>query len=267
MAKKIGPKIAARLPTRLQDGGCGVPRVRPEVCRFFAPLAFSGSFSLSSEAERTVSLPSGVDLHEVVLVALLLGAATALLLGCHGPDYARDQATAPRSPPCARPGRRGGRRDAASRARRGARRRRRAPAPGDPLRSSRPRTCAAFTVQAVSASSGGQPELRAGEGADEREALAEGAPGVEVGGEDHDRACVGERAARRHRPSEEERGDGQQHRGDVARPQGGDAFAAVASRWSTERAPSSTARPTAPISLSWSPWRRSASPWARHASR
>ena len=37
----------------------------------------------------------------------------------------------------------------------------------------------------------------------------------------------------------------------------------VASRWSTERAPSSTASGIAPASVNWSPWRRSARPWSR----
>ncbi len=41
----------------------------------------------------------------------------------------------------------------------------------------------------------------------------------------------------------------------------------VASRWSTERAPSSIASGIAPASVNWSPWRRSARPASRHASR
>jgi len=41
----------------------------------------------------------------------------------------------------------------------------------------------------------------------------------------------------------------------------------VASRWSTERAPSSIASGTAPLSVNWSPCKRNASPASRQASR
>ena len=60
-----------------------------------------------------------------------------------------------------------------------------------------------------------EPKLRARERADEREALAERAPRVEVGRERDRGAGVDERAAGRHRPAEEERAHGEQHADDV----------------------------------------------------
>ena len=72
---------------------------------------------------------------------------------------------------------------------------------------------------------GREGELGACERADDREALAECAPGVEVGGERDGRSGVDERARRRHRPREGERGDGQEDGDDVA---GGEKRDAVA---------------------------------------
>ena len=60
-------------------------------------------------------------------------------------------------------------------------------------------------------------QLRRRERAAERQALAERAARVEVGRERDGRAGIDERAARRHRPAEEERARGQQHADDVAR--------------------------------------------------
>src|SRR6185312_14016961 len=57
--------------------------------------------------------------------------------------------------------------------------------------------------------------LRAGERAHDRQALAEGAPRVEVGREYDDGTLVDQRARVRHRAAEEERRDREQHGGDV----------------------------------------------------
>ena len=73
---------------------------------------------------------------------------------------------------------------------------------------------------------GSEAELRAGERADDREALAVGAAGVEVRRERDRRARVGERAAGRHRAVQVERGDREQHADDVARGQRRDALRA-----------------------------------------
>ena len=66
---------------------------------------------------------------------------------------------------------------------------------------------------------GRKPELRTGERADERQALAERAPWVEVRGERDGSARFHERAGGRHRATEEERARGQQHAHHVARRQ------------------------------------------------
>ena len=78
-------------------------------------------------------------------------------------------------------------------------------------------------MHAASASVGTEPELRARERARDGQALAVGAPGVEVRRERDRRASVDERAGRRHRSPEEERGDREQHTDDVTRCEGGDA--------------------------------------------
>ena len=60
-------------------------------------------------------------------------------------------------------------------------------------------------------------ELSRRERADERQALAKGAAGVEVGRERDSRAGVDERPCWRHRPREEERARGEHHADHVAR--------------------------------------------------
>ena len=99
-------------------------------------------------------------------------------------------------------------------------------------------------------------QLRAGERADERQARRERAARVEVGRERDRRTGVDERPARGHRPVEEERARREQHADDVARGQFADPVPPVASRWSTDRAPSSTASGIAPLSVNWSPCSR-----------
>jgi hypothetical protein len=59
-------------------------------------------------------------------------------------------------------------------------------------------------------------ELRARQRTDERQALAEGTAGVEVGRKRNRRTGVGERSGGRHRAVEEERTGGEYHRCDVA---------------------------------------------------
>ena len=61
--------------------------------------------------------------------------------------------------------------------------------------------------------------LRAREREDERQAVAERAPGVEVRRQGDERTGIDERACRRHRPAEEERARRQKDAGDVARRQ------------------------------------------------
>src|SRR5207249_4483809 len=61
-----------------------------------------------------------------------------------------------------------------------------------------------------------EPELRARQRADERQALAERAAGVEVGRERNGCARVGELTGWWHRTAEEERARGQEHADDVA---------------------------------------------------
>ena len=73
-------------------------------------------------------------------------------------------------------------------------------------------------------------QLRRGERADEREALAERAARVEVRRERDGRARVEERAGGRHRAVEEQRARRQQDAGDVARRERRGAAAPVASR-------------------------------------
>ena len=91
------------------------------------------------------------------------------------------------------------------------------------------------------------PQLRGRERADERQAFAEGAAGIEVGCERNDAPGVDERPRRRHRPAEEQRARRQEHAVDVApRQRRGRRRLPVASRWSTERAPSSIASGIAP---------------------
>ena len=108
---------------------------------------------------------------------------------------------------------------------------------------------------------GASPSCVAGERADERQALAERAPGVEVGRERDRRPGVDERPRRaasagrgraRRREAARRR---RRSRASAATPSG-----PVASRWSTERAPSSIASGIAPASVNWSPWRRRARP-------
>jgi len=65
-------------------------------------------------------------------------------------------------------------------------------------------------------------ELRCGEGADERQTLAEGAARVEVRCQGDGGAGVDECSRRRHRPAEEERARRQEHAHDVARREGPD---------------------------------------------
>ena len=90
-------------------------------------------------------------------------------------------------------------------------------------------------MHATSASAGDIPRLRAGERADERQALAERAPRVEVGREREAGSGVDQRARRRHRPPEEERARGEQDGCDVARGQRPDAL--VAGRFEVVDAP------------------------------
>jgi hypothetical protein len=69
-----------------------------------------------------------------------------------------------------------------------------------------------------------QPELGRSERQHEREALAERAARVEVGGERDRGTGVDERPGRRHRPCQEERAAGEQHAGDVAGGERGDSI-------------------------------------------
>ena len=89
-------------------------------------------------------------------------------------------------------------------------------------------------------------QLRAGKRADERQALAERAAGVEVRGQGHCGPCVYQVTSRGHGTAEEERARREQHTHDVACGERANALVPVASRWSTERAPSSTASGIAP---------------------
>ena len=93
----------------------------------------------------------------------------------------------------------------------------RKPGASRPSRSARPRTCAALTVQAASASAGDSFSCVAASEQHERQALAERAARVEVGGERDGGAGVDEGAPRRHRPAEEERARREQDADDVAR--------------------------------------------------
>ena len=90
MARKIGAKMAPRFSTLLHEGGCAAGRAAapPRLLR-------RRLFETSPLPTRPVGLRGLlraldglldavlVDVDEVVVVPLLLGASLALLLGCH----------------------------------------------------------------------------------------------------------------------------------------------------------------------------------------
>ena len=169
--------------------------------------------------------------------------------------------------PCRRRDRRGGTRGDASPRRRRGRRRRRSPAASRPLRSARASTCAAFTVHAESASSGASPICVAASEQTSGRLSQKALPGLK---------SVASATAAPASTSARAGGIGRLRKSALAgrstpvtslAASAAIPLAPVASRWSTDRAPSSIASGIAPDSVNWSPCRRSASPASRHAVR
>ena len=254
----IGAKIAPRLNVRCHDGACGSRsrraralgarlgrrprRDRPRCPRRRSTRSRGGAPSRGGVAAS--SWPSG-----------------RLCRATPGDPPACDHRVARRR-------RRGGRRDAASRRPRRGRRRRRSPAQAGPsgprARGRAPRSRCTPT----SASSGASDSCVAASEQTSGRLSQNALPGLKsVASATAAPASTSARAGGIGRP-EEERARRQQHTGHVARARARRRPPRpVASRWSTDRAPSSIASGIAPDSVNWSPCSRSARPASRHAVR
>ena len=253
-AGRPGAMTAAAAPSSGARSSTSPPAASPSACA--RPV---------SEAPRARLRCPRIHLEDAHVVAEVLGAAAALLASRHSSQVSAG------TPPCrhgSRPRRcrrRGGRRGSAS--------------PGRRQRSART-WCNPASIAGASSAGGvdglrrapdraTNAELRARERADERQALAEGAARVEVGGEGDRRARVDERAVRA-----ASAGRGRARSPGAARRRRRSPRAPRRPRRPSPRGGRPTARRarsragSRPLSVNWSPWRRSARPGvAAHASR